>query len=263
MSENANPPIHAVVLGVYFDGPLRGFGGEHVGLFWNRIKGEYGNVNADYPFHSVGDSGLFDDEDLPFPMPRYSFERNDKSSSIHLQRNALIFDWHKTSGGSYPGFKQHIMPAFNQMTAAFQGFLKEDVGENSYKIERCELTYIDFVVSGDYWNDARDTSNVIPSFSPLQPFDGFDGDMDVNYACRFRMANDLTLQVSVRSGSEPGSEGSRRLIMEYYASQDLGLDGIEATHDWFNSSHDLITKAFLGLTNPEVRTRHWKLGGVE
>ena len=263
MTENANPPIHAVVLGIYFDRPPYGFGSEHIGFFWNRIKGDYGKVNTDIPFHSTGDHGLFDDDDLPFPMPRYSFERNDQTSYIHLQRNALIFDWHRKGNEPYPGFKEYIMPMFMDLTATFEDFLKQDVGNGSYQVARCELTYIDLVTGGDYWNDARDTSFVVPSFSPLRPLEGLDGDMDVNYRSRFRMADGLNLRVVVRTATKSDANASRGLIMEYNAAQDLGIADIVETHAWFNSSHDLITRAFRGLTNPEVRTRHWKLGGAE
>ena len=60
-----NPPVNEVVISTYFNPPLSDFRNEHIGLFWERIRGEFPIVRQQLPVELDWSSPLMNHPQCP------------------------------------------------------------------------------------------------------------------------------------------------------------------------------------------------------
>lgn len=249
-----NPPVNEVVVSTYFNPPLSNFRNEHVGLFWERIKGEFPIVRQQLP---VG-VGLEIAAEEPSPMPRYWFIAENDINLIQIQKNAFMFNWRRRDE-EYPRFHRHIKPTFDKYYGLFSEFIRtEFTTVEELAIDLCELTYINALEPCEFWKGPQDTKSVIPSFSIVQP--GIDVSDSPGFNCNYayEVAVDLQLNIGIRAATMTQQPEVPVLIFEIKASGRLGKVEKPTTDEWFERAHDTIINSFSGMTNPDVQINLWR-----
>ena len=249
-----NPPVSEVVVATYFNPPLLDLRSEHVGLFWSQIQKDFPTVRQQPP---VGIApSVFTDEIVP--MPRYWFIAEDEINLIQIQKNAFMFNWRRRKD-KYPRFHEDIKPAFDKYYGRFTEFVRAETDTENLTIDLCELTYINTVERCDYWAGRQDTTKVIPSFSTPEPGIGASEapHFDCNYA--YEISDDLQLRVNMRSGFKAQQQDEPVLTFEIRTSGRLGQAEKSEADKWFERAHDVIIECFLGMTDPDIQNRYWKL----
>ena len=110
------PPINEVSIGMQF-APLPNLRSEHVGLFWNRLRGAFPNSQQIAPL-----GGLTHMPPEVFPMPRFWFIAKDDATLIQIQKSAFLFNW-RLRAEEYPRFER-VFEAYRKHRSAFIQFLK-------------------------------------------------------------------------------------------------------------------------------------------
>lgn len=249
-----NPPISELVIGVYFDPPLNKLRSEHVGLFWAENKTDFPNTeqvsplinqkNAFGSFFSGDDSSLF---------PRFWLKSADEITLLQIQRNALLFNWRKKDKGylSYDALKKK----FDEYYDKYVMFIKQTIDEE-VSLAACEITYINIIEEGSYWNSLLDTQKVIPSFSI--PNSGIKNvtPKGCHLTAVYSIEDDFDLTVKISNGTN--KEEKKVLYYELRASCDLAQKNKSFADVWFRRAHDMINDCFKGMTNSDIQTNIWK-----
>ena len=250
-----NPPITEVVIATHFNPQLIDFRSQHVGLFWDQIKGEFPVAQQQIPL-GIG-SGIGPDE--PFPMPRYWFITKDDSYVVQIEKDAFLLNWRRRDNREYPGFSGHVKLEFDRLYARFDAFLQREVGVQEVSVDVCELTYVDTIEQCDYWRGPADTRHVFPSFSNLSPRsdDALNFAFDCTYA--YPAKEDLAISVRLRTMVDVQQSDRPLLALEMKASKRFGGVHKTETDSWFQQAHDAVLGYFLEMTNEDVQRKHWKL----
>lgn len=254
------PPVIETVLGVQFK-PLNKFLVPHFGLFWEKIRSEYPNFEAQTPLASVIErfendntsswKGLEFSISQGVPVLRGWFKDNSGTQLIQVQNTRFLINWREQTGDEpYPHY-HHIQLKFKAEWERFCEFLKsEDIGQP--EIDQCEVTYVNhFEVKKEienfgniskvlsFWSD-------LPSSGPLQTPEA------VQFSLRYLMPENkgrlhVTLDPKVRV-----RDGKEILQMNLTARGNPGSSNLEEICEWFNLGHTWIVEGFTQLTTPEM-----------
>ncbi len=248
-----SPPINEVVVSTYFNPQLSDFRGEHVGLFWEKIREDY-PVARQQPPVGVGPDLVSDEV---FPMPRYWFIADDDAKLIQIQKNAFMFNWRRRDN-AYPRFHRDIKPTFDRYYDLFSRFLRTEIQMDDPAIDLCELTYVNVVERSAFWDGPQDTQDVIPSFSLLNP--GVDTIASPGFDCNYtyRVEDDLQISIGIRSGVMAQQADAPVLIFEIRARARLGQVTKSEADEWFERAHHSVLECFVGMTAQDIQERHWK-----
>src|SRR5258707_9734421 len=93
-----NPPVDEVVCGFKFD-PLSQLKVAHIGLLWERFRGEFPNVQHAAPISN--DGSILVDETTGIPLPRVWFISKADNELIQFQPDRLYYNW-RHRGDNYP-----------------------------------------------------------------------------------------------------------------------------------------------------------------
>ena len=249
-----NPPINEVVISTYFNPPLSDLRSEHVGLFWEKIKSEFPVVRQQ-PLVGIGPTVGAANE--VFPMPRYWFIASDGINLIQIQQNAFMFNWRR-GGDEYPRFHRNIKPTFDRYYGLFSEFIRGEISNEDLAIDLCELAYVNTLERCEFWAGPQETMNVIPSFSVLAPGINFSGSPEFNCNYAYRVADDLHLNIGIRSGVKAQEQNIPILIFEIKASGRVGQRTKPGTDEWFERAHDAILGCFVGMTSTDIQNRFWE-----
>jgi hypothetical protein len=81
---------------------------------------------------------------------------------------------------------------------------------------------------------------------------------DFNSLTAYRLAPDLTLNVSVRTGRRATEAAKPVLVFEFRALGALGAATKVDTDAWYERAHKVIGRCFTGMTNPDIQENHWQ-----
>ena len=151
------PPINEVSIGMQL-APLPNLRSEHVGLFWNRLRGAFPNSQQIAPL-----GGLTHMPPEVFPMPRFWFIAKDDATLIQIQKSAFLFNW-RLRAEEYPRFER-VFEAYRKHRSAFIQFLKEDLNTGKIEQAKYQLTYVNLFEDVPYWSGTEDTPKLLPSFA--------------------------------------------------------------------------------------------------
>jgi hypothetical protein len=132
----------------------------HFGLFWQRVKDEFPNMEEHPPLAPVielADEPVtqvqlrFETRET-YLLPRVWLLNNGGSEMMQLQDDRFIKNWRKAApNAEYPHYTPVIKPAFNQDFERFQTFVvDEKLGE--IKVTQCEVTYVSHIIAGEGWS---------------------------------------------------------------------------------------------------------------
>ncbi len=240
-------------MAVHFDAGIPALRSEHIGMFWDAIRGQFPEARQQ-PLLGAVATALVPDEQLP--MPRYWFTSRTGEELIQVQRTAFIFNWRKREN-VYPRFHGRIKPSFDRWFGRFEQFLRESVGADSPQITRCELNYVNVVSQGECgWSGPMDTRRILPWVSlPEQADAGALSGLHCQYG--FGEPSLMELGLSARTGRASEHPQLQVLIFEIKA---LGLvSGVRKseTDAWFADAHDLVVRGFENWTDAGIQREHW------
>ena len=259
-----NPPINEVVIGIYFS-PLNDFRSEHVGLLWQEMKPEFPVVQQRFPTGPINESTFMSsdsgDEEI-FPMPRYWFIAKDDVNVLQVQKDALMLNWRRREE-EYTHFWEGIKPTFDKYYDVFSNFVYRELNLAELNVECFELTYVNIIPKTEGWDGPENPHQTIPSLSV--PVPGLEHSGFPYFNCNFgySIADDLQLNVGIRSGQPADEPNPPFMMLELKA---VGLQDQRSKSDpdeWFQRAHDTIVSAFLNLTSQEIQEQLWKRRGTD
>ena len=93
-------------------------------------------------------------------MPRLWLLNRVGTELIQIQNNRFIKNWRKVAEkDQYPHYEPVIKPAFERDFQEFQTFVRDE-GLGQIKVNQCEVTYVDHIVSGDGWDELGDLDGI-------------------------------------------------------------------------------------------------------
>jgi len=257
------PPVIEVVCGIQFD-PLPKFQATALGMFWERVRGEYPTTQEMPPlgpvierFGAEPDSGAAQME-LPAvpPLPRMFLIHQIPNWLIQLQRERFLHNWRKVNKSDpYPRYPTVFEKFWNAWTE-FLGFCRaEKLGEPA--INQCEITYINHIPAGEGWETIGDLGEVFPdlkwradrAFLPCPD------------SAAWRVAFTLPeskgrLHVSLKHAIR--REDSQPVLLCELTARGLPSSGEDnAVQEWFELGREWIVRGFADLTGEQIQENVW------
>lgn len=196
LAEFDAPPVIETVLSVQFT-RLPAIKSVQMGLFWQRVRSRFPEVEEKLPLDPVTESFL----DPSLPSGRVRFEAFEPSAAsrlwllneqgtemIQVQNDRFIKNWRKQGDADiYPRYEKTIRPAFERDFKDFQAFLAEE-SLGIPEINQCEITYVNHIVSGNGWDHFGEIDKVFSFWKPdNSAIPGMPEDMNMHL--RFPMHN--------------------------------------------------------------------------
>jgi uncharacterized protein (TIGR04255 family) len=254
----ANPPVVEVVLGVQF-AALTNFTSGHLGWFWKRfLDGEWERA-TDAPtlpdqfetFEKRRRAGpAFQVKlDSPARPRRLQIANQAGDRLIQIQPTQFIYNWLKKEG-HYPSFRR-VYEEFANYFRRFRTFVEEaklgDVVPNQW-----EITYVDQIPAGNLWQSPSDWHRILPGLLGPQP--GVDGlhleSAGGEWHYEITPAQGR-LHISIQQGMTEGEEPA--LLLQTTARGSIGKDSAPDLETGLNLGHEVIRRAFLGMTSAEAQ----------
>lgn len=257
------PPVVETVLSVQFDSLAR-VRTAHFGLYWAQIRERFPQTEerGELPpaielleAQSVSRVGIqFEALEAP-PSPRFWFVNSNGTELIQVQRDRFIKNWRKTGDGlQYPRYES-VREGFDRDFAGFRDFVsRNELGE--VRVNQCEITYINHIISGAGWTKHTDISKVLNIWR--QPETSFPGPaQDLAFRARFPILDQNgtfvgRLHVGLQSVLHL-PEGTPMLLLELTARGQLG-----GGMDFFDLGREWIVRSFKEITTPDMH-KIWEL----
>lgn len=176
------PPVVETVLSVQFE-RLGGMRAVHFGSLWQKLKPTFEKTEerpalepAIERFPEPAPHGArlqFEAVETP-PLPRLWFLNDAGDEMVQVQNDRFIKNWRKADAGqSYPRYDQTIRPAFERDWALFKSFVAEEA-LGDIKVNQCEVTYVNHIVSGDGWMKMDEIEKIFTFWKqpPADPLPG-------------------------------------------------------------------------------------------
>ncbi len=246
-----NPPVNEVVCGLSFT-KIKKFKSHHIGLFWQKIKDEFPNVE-----HATRLEDKPPELDLKEYLPRVWFVRNEQNRLIQLQDDKFYFNWRRMQEDeAYPRYET-IIKDFTKYLLVFEKFLqKENLG--SINPERCELSYINHIPKGDGWESPIDVTNIFRDICWNTEGRFLPEPVSVGGQAVFQLPDnkgrlELILQQAFRKTDR------REMFVLQNKATGLGEDkNMEAVKEWFNVAHKWIVCGFTDVTKENIQKDVWQ-----
>jgi uncharacterized protein (TIGR04255 family) len=251
------PPVVETVLSVQFDQLLLPKTA-HFGLYWAQIREKYPQTveQGELPAIAEKETGppaLPIDIQLQTlnapPTPRFWFINDTGTELIQVQRDRFIKNWRKVGEhDKYPHYEQ-LKEGFDRDFAEFAHFIESnDLGR--VRVNQCEVTYINHILSGEGWQSHEDIDRVFTVWKqPDGPIPGSAEGAAImarfpirDSAARFCGRLHATIQPVQRF-----LDGRPMFLMELTARGQIGEDT-----QFFGIGREWIVKSFAKLTTPEM-----------
>jgi uncharacterized protein (TIGR04255 family) len=169
---------------------------------------------------------------------------------IQIQNDRFIKNWRKQGeSDAYPHYEPVIRPAFERDFQEFQSFVIER-GLGAVKVNQCEVTYVNHIVSGEGWHKFGEIDRLFPFWSQAQT--EVPGDVeDFSVHLRFPISEPETgpigrLHVDIQPALR-ASDNRPMYVMNLTARGQSGV-GIE----FFDIGRRWIVKSFEHLTTKHM-----------
>lgn len=261
LPEFENPPVIEVVCGVLFE-PLQAMLASHLGLLWERLRGEYPLCQEVAPLTPVIErfsteaAVHFEFTDVP-PLPRVWYLRKDETGLVQVQRDRFLHNWKKVRpADEYPRYHA-VIRQFADRLADFEGFVAEhELG--AMKPAQYELTYVNHIPRGEKVQTLADIGRVFPDFAWQARKGRF---LPHPNGLNWRTITDLPeqkgrLHATIRTATR--SDGQHILLFELTARGFPGDGSKDAMWKWFELGHEWIVRGFTDLTGEEFHRDVWR-----
>ncbi len=175
LPEFDNPPVVETVLSAQFE-PLAQVRTAHFGLFWNEIKDRFPKTEERPPLEPAFE--VFPEPARPPlglrleayespPIPRFLFTNESGTELVQLQPDRFIRNWRKVGqGDQYPRYEK-LRARFQEDFVLFKRFVTTQ-GVGSIKVNQCEVTYINHIISGEGWHTYQEVDKIFNVWRQLE-----------------------------------------------------------------------------------------------
>lgn len=249
-----NPPVNELVIGVYFDPPLIDLRSEHIGVFWERVKGTFPKVEQRPP--TVYPNILTTNNNEVFPLPRYFFTNEKERILLQLQKSSFFLNWGK-GNSDYPHFKESLKPAFDKYYTIFSDFAVQVTDTELLQIGSCELTYVNIIGRNEYWNGPQDTSVVFPFLQLPEINSTSEGIPTCEHTYFYQFDSDILVKISIKDTIEDSKTNEPVLFFELKAICLQAVSTKSCADSWFDRAHDALLYCFLHTTSDDIQKKYW------
>lgn len=246
-----NAPLNEVSIGVQFE-PLSQLKIPHFGLFWERIRAQYPNVE-----HAPPIVGREQEPSEWFPLPRVWFIDKTDSQLIQLQTDRLNFNWRHRDGASpYPRFGEVAKQFFDLLTEFDRFVVEQSIGMISPTA--VELTYINLFSKGNEWNSIEDLQSLFKDVV----WHG-DGARFLPYPEKMSWAVSFALpdgQGTLSARLKPAvrvADQQEVMQLEMVASNPVKERSVDSLTSWYDVAHEWVVKGFDDLIHLEAQEKFW------
>jgi uncharacterized protein (TIGR04255 family) len=201
-----------------------------------------------------GNRFQFDAGALP-PLSRLWLLNEAGTEMIQIQDDRFIKNWRKVGErDQYPHYEPVIKPAFQRDFHEFQSFLEEE-HLGPIKVNQCEVTYVNHIVSGEGWSDLGDIDQIFTFWNqPQAPAPGPPEDLVLQI--RFPITDDRNhpigrLHVDIQPALR-AVDNRPMYVMNLTARGQYGTG-----FDFFDIGRKWIVKSFEQLTTDKMH-RVWR-----
>jgi uncharacterized protein (TIGR04255 family) len=251
------PPVVETVLSVQFE-PLTDMRTAHLGLLWEKFRTNFpkteerptlARVFEQFPDTQRARLGLELQTYENPPVPRLWFITTQGNEMIQVQPDRFVKNWRKEGAGeTYPRYERN-KASFERDFATFQEFVTAN-HLGTLRVNQCEVTYVNHIVSGQGWDSFSDVDKVFSSWkSPVDPIPGSVEDLRA-YA-RFVIPGDVGTPVGrLHVEIQPAFRTSDNKAMYVFHLTARGQVG--DSFEFFDVGRDWIVKSFAALTTPRM-----------
>jgi uncharacterized protein (TIGR04255 family) len=259
------PPVVETALSVQFE-PLSEMRTAHLGLLWERYRSNFskteerptlGRVLEQFPETPRTRLGLELQTYENPPVPRLWFITSRGNEMIQVQPDRFIKNWRKEGDGeTYPRYEKNKQ-SFERDFAAFQEFVAEH-RLGTPRINQCEVTYVNHIVSGQGWDGFGDADKVFSFWkSPVERIPG--NAEDIHTHTRFVIPGDDGTPVGrLHVEAQPAFRASDNKAMYVFHLTARGQVG--ESSEFLDLGRRWIVKSFAALTTPRMH-EVWKRKG--
>jgi uncharacterized protein (TIGR04255 family) len=228
----------------------------HIGLLWNKLRGNYPNIQHAPPIGMTPEQILVDSA-TGLPLPRMWFINISDNQLIQFQFDRFYFNW-RCRDDVYPRYP-HVRDNFLQLLDIVEDWLKEqELGE--LKPLEYELSYINHIPKGEGWNTLSDLPSIFMDFlwnnaagrflpNPAKVAWTADfllpekkGHLIINFKETSRLDDKVPIFVlEVIARGDDGDSTSRNSMLA-----------------WYDLAHEWIVRGFSDLTTSEVQRTVWE-----
>jgi uncharacterized protein (TIGR04255 family) len=192
-----------------------------------------------------------------YPLPRFWFSSKVHSTLIQLQRNGFLLNWRRGAEGDYPHY-ENVEENFWREFLGYKNFVEETLGGKLDVVSRCELTYVNFIGTSEFFSCPADINKVLPPIASL--YDVQDDTrrlVGLNTSTTYRLTDNLSIESSVKLGRRTDTNENVALLelKAHGAPGDLSIDGARA---WYKAAHNATYRFFLDFTDKRVQKELWK-----
>lgn len=163
MPEFKNPPVSEVAISVSFT-PLKNWSSSNAFSFGSMISNQYPKMELQAPLFNEEEK--FGDEFwqqnhlkleiLPQNSNRFWFLAEPSNWLVQVQSDRFVLNWRRVTGNEeYPRYEAAIRGRFiEEMNRFFTYVVDNNIGE--INVTQCEVTYVNDIVQGEYWENVSD-----------------------------------------------------------------------------------------------------------
>lgn len=166
------PPVSEVALSIEFL-PLENWNPSYAFLFGTNLRTEYPKMELQPPLFSeiekFGDE-FWQQNTMRVEMvnqnsQRFWFTSESSNWLIQVQQDRFILNWKKVTGDEeYPRYEQSIRIRFLTELDRFFKFV-EDNAIGTIKATQCEVTYVNDIPHGEYWDSIAEAAKLFTILS--------------------------------------------------------------------------------------------------
>jgi hypothetical protein len=168
-----------------------------------------------------------------------------------VQTDRFIKNWRKREG-HYPRYGKIIKPAFERDFAELQAVVDaEKLGE--IRINQCEVTYVNHIVSGEGWDDWSESEKLFTFWKnpPALPYPG--RAEDIGFRSRFPILGPSKEWIGrLHLDVEPAVRNTDNRPMYVMNLTARGMYG--KGFEFFDIGHEWIVRSFERLTTEDMHT---------
>ncbi len=263
LPEYASPPVSEVVLGMQFN-RVDGFLAPHLGLIWDKFRGNYPRVEEHPPlsptFEIFGPGALVGAFGTGFQlvgvlgMPRVFFISQEGNDLFQLQADRFIHNWRKINDRDvYPRFES----VFAQFDRGLEDFLDAmaAAGLGPVVPNQCEISYINHLPLTDSSDAGGLAAQLFEGFPARLSLEGVGSPEDTRFLMRYALPNGDGAPIGrLIVTVEPARRMDGQSVMQLSLTargQPL-TPNIDGVRQFIHLGRKLIVRGFTELTTPEM-----------
>ncbi len=256
------PPVSEVAFSYQYQQDIPNFSMAHAGRFWAELAGEFPHLTEAPPIQAKREAmdGTLGEvtvemSDLP-PPRRIQLAHRSEGWLLQFQPDRFILNWRQNApDAEYPRFGPCYERFLNYRTQ-FEGFCA-DAGLKVPAPNQYELTYVNHVDKGEFWNSLEQIGSIFPDLAWRGEREFLGVPKVLSWSAAFDMPESAgRLHASVKLARRK-SDNKELLILELTARGFINDSNATTEKDWFLLGREWIVRGFADLTHMDIQNQVW------